>query len=72
VAGFSEKSLADLDIEPVQCKKIVVYNYQIYTDVTVGVFALSGNTNVLQYFYLAGLGSKHSAGFGMCDVLSQG
>lgn len=72
LAGYSDKILEDLDIEPVQCKKVLVYHYNIYVDTSVGIFKMQGNPDVLQYLYKIGLGSKHSAGFGMVNVLKQG
>lgn len=71
LAGYPKSMLMDLDIEPVQCKKVLVYFYGRYIDVSVGIFRMCGNPDVLQYFYEAGMGSKHSAGFGQMNVLKQ-
>ena len=70
-AGYSEEKLKDLEIEPVQCRKVLVYHYGIFVDTTVGIFKMKGDNDLLQYFYAAGMGSKHSSGFGMVRVLSQ-
>ena len=72
LAGYPESMLEDLDIEPIKCKKVLVYHYQVYIDTTVGVFKMHGNPDVLQYLYAAGLGSRHSSGYGMVTVLRQG
>ncbi len=72
LAGYPRFMTEDLDIEPIQCKKVLVYHYQIYIDTTVGVFKMHGNPDLLQYFYAAGIGSRHSCGFGMVSVLKQG
>ena len=67
-AGFSDGMLQDLSIEPVQCKKVLVYFYKRYIDTSVGIFKMHGHPDVLQYFYEAGLGSKHSAGYGQVNI----
>lgn len=72
MAGYPDDMLRELSIEPVQCKKVLIYFYKRYVDVSVGIFRMHGNPEVLQYFYEAGLGSKHSAGFGQVNVLKQG
>lgn len=71
MAGYPEQMLEDLDIEPVQCKKVLVFYYGVYVDCTVGIIRFHGNPDVLQYFYAAGAGSHHSSGFGMLQVLRQ-
>ena len=72
LAGYPKAQLEDLDIEPMQCKKVLVYHYQIYVDTTVGIFQMHGDPDILQYFYEAGMGGKRSGGFGMMDILKQG
>lgn len=72
LAGFPKRMLENLDIEAVRCRKVVVFFYNRYVDTTAGVFCMRGEPDVLQYFYSAGVGSKHSAGYGMFNVLRQG
>lgn len=72
LAGYSDQMLKDLEIEPIQCKKVLVYHYNIYVDTSTGIFKMHGNPEVLQYFYKAGIGSKHSSGFGMVNIREQG
>ncbi|MEA4987111.1 MAG: CRISPR-associated endoribonuclease Cas6, partial [Anaerovorax sp.] len=69
-AGFSETYISSLKVNPVTCKKIVVYNYGIFFDATVGLFDIEGEPILLQHYYQNGIGSKRSAGFGMIDVIS--
>lgn len=71
-AGFSESRYETLTVEPVRCKKVLVYHYGIYVDTTVGIFKISGDSKILQYLYKVGFGSKHSAGFGMMNIIAQG
>lgn len=70
-AGFSESIAENIIMTPIQCKKVLVKYYGIYIDVTVGTFQLEGAPELLQYFYQAGFLSKHSAGFGLLDIVSQ-
>lgn len=69
--GFSEYAAESVTLVPIQCKKVVVKQYHTYVDATVGTIQLEGNPDLLQYFYQAGLGSKHSFGYGMLDIVSQ-
>ncbi len=70
-AGFSGELAEKVRMVPVKCKKVLVKFYGRYIDVTVGIFQLDGNSDLLQYFYQAGLGARHSAGFGLMDVIRQ-
>ena len=71
LAGFSNDVANSVNIKPIDCKKIVVLQYGIYADVTKGMFLLEGNPELLQYYYQAGLGSKHSMGYGLIDIVAQ-
>lgn len=70
-AGFKEKDGENIEFKPIRCRKILVKQYRILVDCTCGIFELHGNPELLQYFYQAGFGSKHSMGYGMLDVLSE-
>lgn len=70
-AGFNEQDGADVKFVPIRCKKVLVKQYNILVDATCGIFELQGNPELLQYFYQAGLGSKHSMGYGMLDLLAE-
>lgn len=69
--GFPEGTGEQITFKPIQCKKILVKHFKIYVDVTCGIFLLDGNPDFLQYLYQTGIGSKHSAGFGMLDIVAQ-
>ena len=71
LAGYPERMLEDLDIEPIRCKKVLVFYYQRFVDTTVGILKMQGDPDLLQYFYAAGMGSHHSSGYGMLNVLRQ-
>ncbi len=70
-AGFGFEVGANVLFKPIQCKKVVVKHYQIFMDMTVGIFQLEGDPDFLQYLYQAGMGSKHSSGFGLIDIVAQ-
>ena len=71
-AGFNELDGESVKFVPVRCKKVLVRQYGIFVDTTCGIFELRGKPELLQYFYQAGFGSKHSMGYGMLDILSEG
>lgn len=70
-AGFAESVAENITMIPIQCRKVLVKQYGIYVDVTIGIFQMEGDPDLLQYFYQAGVGSKHSMGYGMLDLISQ-
>lgn len=70
-AGFSEDLGTNIMFKPIQCKKVLVKQYGIFVDSTIGIFELEGDSDFLQYLYQAGMGSKHSMGYGMLDIVAQ-
>lgn len=69
--GFPEGTGERVKFKAIKCKKILVKHYYRYVDATCGIFQLEGDPDFLQYLYQAGMGAKHSAGFGLLDVISQ-
>lgn len=70
-AGFPKGTGKNVIFRPVQCRKVLVKHFGIFVDATCGIFELEGNPDFLQYLYQAGMGSKHSAGFGLLDIAAQ-
>ncbi len=70
-AGFSEKIMNELRCKPLNCKKIVVKHYNHYINISAGMFQMEGQPEVLNYFLNAGMGSRHSAGFGLIELVAQ-
>lgn len=70
-AGFNFKDGESVEFIPIQCKKVLVKQLGINVDVTCGIFELQGNPELLQYFYQAGMGSRHSMGYGMLEVVAE-
>lgn len=56
-------------IKPINAKKVLIKFYEKCIECSTGTFEISGNKELLKYLYQAGIGSKHSAGFGMFQIL---
>lgn len=69
ISDLSETLVETLNIDPIDAKKTVVKFYEKQIEASIGTFKLSGDINLLNYLYKSGIGSKHSAGFGMFEVL---
>lgn len=61
--------LDTFDIEPIQCKKVIVSLYEKKIECSIGIFKLTGNIKLLDYLYKAGMGSKRSMGFGLFEII---
>ena len=61
--------LEGFSMMPVQCKKTVVRHHSQFLEVTIGLFSLTGNIALLNYFYTNGIGSRKSSGFGLIDIM---
>lgn len=68
-AGFSEYQADHILVIPMKCRNVFVKQYGIYVNATIGTFLMEGDPELLQYFYKAGIGSKHSMGYGMIDLI---
>ena len=58
-----------LKIIPVKAKKVIIKFYEKQIECSTGIFKLEGDVELLNYLYKAGMGSKHSAGFGMFQIV---
>jgi len=58
-----------LKITPIKAKKVIIKFYEKQIECSTGIFELEGNIELLNYLYKAGMGSKHSAGFGMFQIV---
>lgn len=58
-----------LKITPIKAKKVIIKFYEKQIECSTGTFELEGNIELLNYLYKAGMGSKHSAGFGMFQII---
>ncbi len=62
-------STADFSIEVVKGKKVVVPVFNRNTDASLGIYKLTGSCQLLNILYLAGLGTRRSAGHGKFEVI---
>lgn len=56
-------------IKPINAKKVLIKFYEKCIECSTGIFELGGNKELLKYLYQTGMGSRHSAGFGMFQIL---
>lgn len=56
-------------IIPINSKKIVLRFYEKQIECSTGTFKIKGDKELLNYLYKSGIGSKHSCGFGMFQVI---
>lgn len=58
-----------LSIEPVKARKVVVNCFGRKVDANLGIYKLSGNCELLNILYQAGLGARRSEGHGKFEIL---
>ena len=69
ITNFPENIVDTFSLEPIKAKKVIVKFYEKKMETSVGIFKMSGDKELLKYLYEAGLGSRHSAGFGMFEIV---
>lgn len=70
IFAMDESLLHGFTIVPVMPKKTVVTAFKYHIDVSLGVYKLTGQPELLNFLYHAGIGSRRSQGFGMFEVLA--
>ena len=66
---FKESDLEAIEIEPLNTKKTVVKFYDYKFPITLGNLKITAKKEILEYFYRSGIGSRSTAGFGMCEIV---
>ncbi|MGL4865024.1 CRISPR-associated endoribonuclease Cas6 [Cetobacterium sp.] len=67
---FPEKYLEELEIFPLETKKVVTTFYGIKMQGTLGIIEIRGRKEILNSLYKSGaLSSRKSMGFGMLDII---
>lgn len=69
VTKIPELTVDTFKITPIKAKKVMVKFYEKCLECSTGIFEISGNTELIKHLYQAGMGSKHSAGFGMFQII---
>ena len=62
----------EIDVHLISGKKVVIRHYGIYLDASIADFVVFADHVLLQHFYLNGVCSRRSIGFGMVDVVEEG
>lgn len=69
ITNIPKELVESLKITPIKAKKVIIKFYEKKIECSTGVFNLQGDIELLNYIYKAGMGSKHSAGFGMFQIV---
>lgn len=69
ITSLPETIVDSFKIIPINTKKVVIKFYEKQIECSTGLFKISGDKELLTYLYNAGMGSKHSAGFGMFQII---
>lgn len=69
ITNINIKLVDTFNIDPIKPKKTVVKFYEKQIECSLGIYRLTGDSDLLEYLYKAGIGSKHSSGFGMFTIV---
>lgn len=69
ITDIPEGMVETFEIKPINAKKVMIKFYEKCLECSTGVFEISGKKELLTYLYQSGMGSKHSAGFGMFQII---
>lgn len=69
ITNIAPELVDTFKITPIKAKKVIIKFYEKQIECSTGIFELEGDVELLNYLYKAGIGSKHSAGFGMFQIV---
>ena len=69
ITDMPENIVDTFEITPINAKKVIIKFYEKCLECSTGEFEIRGEKELLTYLYQAGMGSKHSAGFGMLQII---
>lgn len=69
ITDIKEEVIDTFKITPIKAKKVVIKFYEKCLECSTGVFEISGDKELLKFLYQSGIGSRHSAGFGMFQII---
>lgn len=69
ITNMPETIVDNFKIVPIKAKKLVIKFYEKQIECSSGIFNITGERELLTYLYKNGIGSKHSAGFGMFQII---
>lgn len=61
ITNLPETIVDSFSITPIQAKKIIIKFYEKQIECSTGIFNITGEKELLEYIYKAGIGSRHSA-----------
>lgn len=67
--NLDKSILNNFEITPIEGKNIVIAVYEKMMECSIGTFELRGDTQLLNYLYKAGIGSKKAMGFGLFEII---
>lgn len=69
ITNIPTEIVDNFNIETINAKKVIVKFYEKKIETSTGIFKIYGDKKLLEYLYKAGMGSKHSSGFGMFQII---
>ena len=69
ITNIAPELVDTFKITPIKAKKVIIKFYEKQIECSTVIFELEGDVELLNYLYKAGIGSKHSAGFGMFQIV---
>lgn len=69
ISDIQTETVDTFTIKPIKAKKVLIKFYEKCIECSTGTFEITGNKELLKYLYQTGMGSKHSAGFGMFQII---
>ncbi|MEG1059063.1 MAG: CRISPR-associated endoribonuclease Cas6 [Clostridia bacterium] len=69
ISNIDTKKVDSFNIEPILAKKVIIKNYGINLECSVGKFRIYGDKELLEYLYKNGVSSKRSMGFGCFQII---
>ncbi len=69
ITNIDEGNVNLFEIEPISAKKVIIKNYGINLECSIGKFKIIAPLELLNYLYKAGIGSKRSLGFGCFQII---
>lgn len=69
ISKIPTELIDNFKIKPINAKKVIIKFYEKQIECSTGIFNIQGDKELLTYLYKAGMGSKHSAGFGMFQII---
>ena len=69
ITDIPKETVDKFKIETISAKKVIVKFYEKKIETSTGIFKIYGDKKLLEYLYKAGMGSKHSSGFGMFQII---